>query len=121
MLRGEAVGTIRVVRNPALIQQISVFGGGALASRQVQQHLQIGPLSGKVAVVVRNHQFDQQHGGVRAGGSADIAQDSHRLLVGPVVQDVLQDVRVTARRDAFEERPRLDVHAIGHIVCAGKF
>ena len=45
------------------LQQISVFGGGALTGRQVQQHLQVGPFSGEVAVVVGDHQFHQQDGG----------------------------------------------------------
>ncbi|ORW02750.1 hypothetical protein AWC14_06000 [Mycobacterium kyorinense] len=98
-----------------LAEQVSVLLRGALTARQIQQHLQIRPLSWEVAVVVGDDQFDQQQRRAGAGRRAHIAQDLHGLLVGPVVNDVLQDVGVAAARNAVEKRAGHDAHPVLNI------
>ena len=63
-------------------------------------------------------QFDQQHRGSGAGRRANVAQDLRRLFVGPVVDDVLEDVGVATGRNAVEKRPLRDTHPVGDVVFA---
>ena len=86
-----------------MAEQVSVFGGGAFAGPQIQQHLQIHPFSREVTVVVGDNQFDQQHRGLGAGCRANVTKDLQCLFVGPVVDDVLEDVGVTTGRNAVKK------------------
>ena len=95
-----------------LPKQVSVFRGVAFAAICVQQHLQVTPLTREVAVVLGEHRLHQQHRRIGAGGYADVTEDRNGLLIGPVVDDVFEDIGVAAGRNAVEERPALDADPV---------
>jgi hypothetical protein len=60
------------------------------------EHLQVEQFRQVLTVVVGHHSFDDQHFPVGIHRGAHIAQDLQRLLVVPVVNDVLEHVRDAA-------------------------
>lgn len=60
----------------------------------------------------RNHLLDEQDLRARCRCRTDVAKDSHRVLVGPVVDDVLEDVGVAAGRYLVEERTSFDPNPV---------
>lgn len=62
--------------------------------------------------------LDQQQRGPGRRGRSDVAQDGQGLLIRPVVDDVLQHVRIGAGGHSVEERSGDDLHAVGGSVLA---
>jgi hypothetical protein len=69
---------------------LAVLSCAALTSGCADQHLKVKPLSGKLAVVLRNDHFDKQNPLTSAGRGAHVAQNVHSVIVGPVVNHVLE-------------------------------
>ncbi len=59
-----------------------------------------------------DHQLDKQHPLAHPGGRAHVAKDAHRVVVGPVVDHVLEDVGVATFGHEIEERPLGDPHPV---------
>lgn len=58
-LKGEAVCTTRVIRNPACPSS-ALYSAAPFATGTEQQHLQIHPFAEKLAVVLGYHSFKQE-------------------------------------------------------------
>ncbi len=112
MLNGEAVCTTRVIRNPACLSRSRYSAASRSRPFATQQHLQVHPLTREVAVVLGEHHLHQQHRRIGAGGYANVTEDRHGLPIGPVVDDVFEDIGVAAGRNAVEERPTLDADPV---------
>src|SRR5436190_5640680 len=75
----------------------------ALASTWHDQHLEVEDLPHARLVARRNHRLDQDDAAVLRQHLPDVRQDQRRLVVVPVMNDVLHDVGVAAGRDGLEE------------------
>ena len=94
------------------MQQLVVLAGGAFTRSGADQHLEVEPLAEKLAVVLRNYEFDKQNPLAVASRGTYVAQDVHGVIIGPVVNHVLEYIRVAVMGYAFEERPFDDTHSV---------
>src|SRR5262249_9223782 len=82
-------------------------GGTALADFGAHHHhLHVGDRPDDVARVALDHELDDEQAMPRLHGAPDVAQDRQRARVVPVVQDVLEQVRVAPLGHALEEVAR---------------
>lgn len=64
----------------------------------------------------RNNELDQQHVLVGTGRGTHVPEDADGAVVGPVVNHVLQDVRVAPLGHGVEKRPLDDPDSVFHMV-----
>src|SRR5262249_12904316 len=77
-------------------EELRVLLARALAAREVHEHLDVQELAEVVLAGRRDHELDEEHRPARLHLRADVLQDGERLLVRPVVDDVLEEVGVRA-------------------------
>ena len=112
MLNGEAVCTTRVIRNPACLSRSRYSAAArsrpsACSSISRSTHLPAKSrwCSGRTISTSSSRR-------IGAGRYANVTEDRHGLPIGPIVDDVFEDIGVAAGRNAVKERPTLDADPV---------
>src|SRR6185503_20344209 len=93
-------------------EQTLVLPEGPLLPAKERQHVNVEHLRPVRPWVVRDDLLDQEEHGVRGRGTSDRLQDGLGLRVGPVVDDLHDDVGVAFRKRVLEEVPGQERKAI---------
>ena len=99
---------------PRLREQSPVLPFCAFATTDDQHH-QIEPLPKTRLVSGRDHRLNHQYFTFRNHRPPAVAQDSHRLVVFPIMYNVPHYIGIAANRDRRKEIPSNDLTAIGAI------
>src|SRR5689334_19236347 len=84
-------------------KQAFILAKGPLPSTEEREHVDVEDLRPVRSGVVRNDLLGQEENGVRGRGAPDGSQDRLRLPVGPIVDDLHDDVGVALRKGVLEE------------------